>query len=260
LALTILTHRDVRVLQAVFRFRLLSRDQIRRLGPFGSITRVNTRLAALVNQRLLARKRVPIIPGHGDAQTLYFLLAGAAQVLAMDSTTVMRLSRTIARWDSRQVAHVLAANQVLVDLVEALRAARETTLLDFRTEPELRTQFLDRQLVPDGWVAWIQDGRRYNGFLEIDLHHEGLGQWRKKVLDYLAYAEAGHHTELFRFKAFRVFVVAKSRTRLDHLRKVAQPAGRLFLFATFDELRPDTILQGVWEQAAATDRTTLMQA
>src|SRR5437762_2966220 len=52
----VLTERDRRLLDQVGRFRLVSRDQAMALAPFGSLTRANTRLARLVQARLLARK------------------------------------------------------------------------------------------------------------------------------------------------------------------------------------------------------------
>src|SRR5207244_3591664 len=68
-----LTERDRRIADLVYRYRLLSRDQLMKLAPFGSLTRANTRLAALVQAGLLSRKVVPVYPGKGGAQALYFL-------------------------------------------------------------------------------------------------------------------------------------------------------------------------------------------
>src|SRR5207253_9649107 len=97
-------------------------------------------------------------------------------------------------------------------------------LISFRTEPELRQMFSDRTLVPDGWIEFEHTSRRFNCFVEVDLHHEGLYEWRTKVLRYLEYAESNLHEERFGFRSFLVLVLAKSNERLRHLRQIGEAA------------------------------------
>jgi hypothetical protein len=255
-----LTERDRNLLASLYRFRLLSRDQIMALAGFGSLTRVNTRLAALTRARLLSRKPVPIYPGKGSAQALYFLGSASRSFIEAYSDDIVRLVRQISRWDLRQVEHVVTANQVLVDAIRALDHLPAVRMLSFRTEPELRQGFFDRNQVPDGWIAFEHVGRRFNCFAEIDLHHEGLGEWRGKVLRYLEYAESGLHEERFGFRSFRVLVLAKSKARLIHLRQGSQCAGRLFLFAELGAANAQTILGPIWLPAFAETRIKLTEA
>jgi hypothetical protein len=257
----VLTARDRQLLASVARFRLVSRDQAMALAPFGSLTRANTRLARLVRARLLARKSLPIFPGKGSAQALYYL--GLANRTASDDSsdlTLVNQVRRIARWNLQQVTHVIAANQVLVDLLTALRQSLEADLLAFRTEVELRELLVQRELVPDGWIAWRQDGKRFNSFIEVDLHHEGLTAWRKKILGYQDYLTSGLHQELFGFRACRVLVLAKSRRRLANLRTLAQVAGRLCLFAELGTVGPRTIFSRVWLPASGREPVALREA
>jgi hypothetical protein len=256
----VLTPRDTRLLDYVYRFRLLSRDQAMAVAPFRSLTRANTRLAALVRARLLSRKQLPIYPGHGGAQALYFPGSASPSALAVDPTTLTRTVRQIARWDLRQATHVVAANQVLVDLLVALRTTPEAELLTFRTEPELRQMLSDRELVPDGWIAWVQHGKRFNSFVEVDLHHEGLTEWRTKILHYQTYLQSGLHQERFHFQACRVLVLAKTRTRLDHLRQCAQVVGRLFLFGEVGRITAQNILDTAWLPASGHSLRALSDA
>jgi Replication-relaxation len=256
----VLTPRDAQLLDYVYRFRLLSRDQAMAVAPFRSLTRANTRLAALVRARFLSRKQLPIYPGHGGAQALYFPGSASPSALTMDPTTLTRTVRQIARWDLRQTAHVVAANQVLVDLLVALRTKLEAELLTFRTEPELRQMFSDRELVPDGWIAWAEHGKRFNSFVEIDLHHEGLTEWRTKILHYQTYLQSGLHQERFHFQACRVLVLVKTRARLDHLRQCAQVCGRLFLFGELGQVTAQNILDTVWLPASGQSRRALRDA
>lgn len=256
----VLMARDRRVIEHVWRFRLLSRDQLMVLGPFQSVTRANTRLARLVRARLLSRKTLPVYPGQGGAQALYAVGSATARALGKDPVEGLRQARQAARWDAQHTAHLLAANQVLIEFLALTNRSSDPKVLNFQTEAELRRQFLDRRLVPDGWIAWAHNGRRFNCFIEVDLHHEGLREWRKKVLDYLAYGESGFHQELFHFQACRVLVLTRSRPRLDHIRRLAEPAGRMFLFATLADIRSSPVFGPVWLTAAGPTRIALDQA
>src|SRR4051794_15736401 len=116
-----ITERDRRLLELVSRFRLLTRDQVMVLAPFGSLTRANTRLAACLRAKLLSRKLMPTYVGNGSAQALYFLGVGSSDVLDGNAASVRQQIRQVSRWDLRQIEHVLAANQVLVDFTAALQ-------------------------------------------------------------------------------------------------------------------------------------------
>jgi hypothetical protein len=244
-----LTERDRRLVHYVSRFRLLSRDQLMALAPFGSLTRANTRLANLVRARLLSRKLVPVYPGNGSAQALYFLGRASGTVLNIGPETLNRQLRQASRWDLRQVEHVLAANQVIVDFVTGLPRAANAEPVSFQTEPELREVLGDRTFVSDGWFAWTAAGRRFNCFVEVDLHHEGLREWRAKVLRYMEYAESGVHQERFGFRAFRVCVMAKSTARLNNLRQIGETAGALFLFSQIGMVSAKNFFDPVWLRA-----------
>src|SRR5437879_2256053 len=155
------TERDHRLVKPISRFRLLTRDQVILLAPFGSLTRANTRLAGCVRAKLLSRKLMPMYVGNGSAQALYFLGIGSGTVLDGETGSVNQQVRQVSRWDLRQVEHVLAANQVLVDFIAALQHESGANLLSFHTEPELRQVFVNRSFVPDGWVSWTSGGRRF---------------------------------------------------------------------------------------------------
>lgn len=253
----VLTPRDRRVLEHVWRFRLLNRDQLMLLAPFRSVTRANTRLAGLAKAKLLSRKFLPVHPGHGSAQALYAVGSATARALGKDPVEGLRQSRQASRWDAIHTAHLQTANQILVEFLAYSNRSSDPKVLGFQTEAELRRQFIDHRLVPDGWIAWAREGKRYNAFIEVDLHHEGLREWRKKIVDYLAYVESGFHSELFHFQACRILVLTRSRKRLDHIRRLAEIAGRMFLFATIDDLRPSSVFGPVWLTPSGQTRTTL---
>jgi len=95
--------------------------------------------------------------------------------------------------------------------------------------------------------------------VEVDLHHEGLREWRSKVLRYLEYAESGLHQDRFGFTAFRVCVVAKTPKRLASLRQIAEAAGRLFLFGEASAVTAQQFFNAVWLAARGTAQVRLVE-
>ena len=255
-----LTDRDRCLVDQLYRFHLLTRDQAMACAGFHSLTRANTRFGNLLHARIISRKRLPVIPGHGSAQSLYYLGRDSSIALGADAADIPTLIRRVSRWDARQANHVLAANQVIIDFLAGSRMTPEVRLLSFRTEPELRRIFLRQPFVPDGWIAWTERGRRFNVFTEVDLSHEGLTQWRRKVMDYMRYRESGLHQELFSFRGFRVIVLAATDRRLHNLRTISGPSASLFLFAKFADVSAGTILGRAWLPATGGEPVSLAEA
>jgi len=67
----VVTERDREMLRMAWRFGYLSRDQLKVLSGFGSVTGVNARCTDAVRASLLRRKRFPVLAGYGSAQSLY---------------------------------------------------------------------------------------------------------------------------------------------------------------------------------------------
>jgi len=120
--------------------------------------------------------------------------------------------------------------------------------------------FSDRKLVPDGWFAWTHGDKRFDCFIEIDLHHEGLSEWRAKVLRYVEYAESGLHQERFGFRAFRTCALAKSAARLNNLRSISETAGGLFLFGAIGAVTAANFFDAVWCRARGQTPIRLVEA
>jgi hypothetical protein len=125
----VLTARQRELTQFAFRHRVVSRDQVKAWGEFGSLTRVNTCLAASIAAELLSRKTVPVYPGRGSAQALYYVGKASGSLLDVEPDVLTRVRRQISRWSWPQIEHVLAANQVLVDFYVALRRMRGVALV-----------------------------------------------------------------------------------------------------------------------------------
>jgi Replication-relaxation len=119
-----LTERGRHLIGLVSSFRFLSRDQLMALAPFRSLTRANTTLASLVRVGLLSRKVLPVYPGKGSAQALYYLGTQSGNATDALSHAPRAQVRQIARWDLRQVEHVLAANQSQLPFAATLNSGR----------------------------------------------------------------------------------------------------------------------------------------
>jgi protein involved in plasmid replication-relaxation len=257
--LLVISERKRRLAEVTWQLGLVSRDQGMVAVDIHSIPRMNAETAPMVKADILRRKEVPVCPGHGGAQSLYYSGRASAAVLAVSARELARRIRQVASWGVGEVERVRAENQVLIDIYAAIQQTSGSQLIGYRSELQLRQLFLDRGLVPDGWIAW-RAGKRFNCYLEIDLGSEGLPIWRAKIDKYLQFARSGQHQELFGFTAFRVLVLAKSERRLANLRQMASAAGRMFLLATLSEVNPSSIFSPVWQTADGSSRIALQDA
>jgi hypothetical protein len=255
----IITERTRQLVEFAWRFGILSRDQGMALVGIGSVPRMNAICAPLVRAKILDRKQLPIFVGHGSAQSLYFAGRASEAILRVSRRELARRIRQAARWSIREVERIRTENQLLIDFRAALMHTPGFELIDFRTELELRQMLLNREVVPDGWIAW-QACKRFNCFVELDFHCEALAVWRAKIRNYVDFAQSGQHQQVFNYRAFRVLVVAKSQARLDNLRQLAAPAGKMFLFAELSAIHAGNFFAPVWQTAQSSNAIALHDA
>ena len=76
------------------------------------------------------------------------------------------------------------------------------------------------QLIPDGYFELqLTPDTQLAAFIEVDLGHENLAIWKKKVEGYIHLAISGEFTSRFGQRRFRVLVLANSKRRCSSLRK-----------------------------------------
>lgn len=216
-----LTSRDVRLLKDVALSHLLSRDQVIALGYFGSVSRANTRLLALVNLGLVRRLTTPFY-----AQSLYAVTPKASPVLGE------RIARLVAARapSPRFVQHALSVTNVRLALLRQGATG-------WRFEPQLHTTVrisgAEYAVRPDG-LALLPDGPTA---VEVDLGHVAPEKFRQKLLAYDAFAASGEACSQWQTDRLSVLVVTSGRRRAAHLTRLAPAAASFRLVVrTFDEL------------------------
>lgn len=247
----VLTDRDALVVREVHAFQLLTRDQLVRLGHFGSKTRANATLLRLVRFGYLARRYQPSVAGTRRA--LYFVGPQAGSLLPGPTLTADR--RRVAQLSDLFIAHQL--------LVSDVRLAFHSPVVGYRltrwmSDIDLRPLALG--LVPDGYVEYELQGRTFGAFVEVDRGTETLGRWVAKVNAYLALAASGRSRTLLARQFFRVLVVAPSGARLTNLRRAtATRTDRMFWFTSPDQLSAGPFAQ-VWWRPVETSRHSLLES
>ena len=263
-----LTPRDLALIGAVHRYRVLRRDQAQLL-LFPSKNTANQRLKLLYQHGYLARRRLPVEYGQGSGQALY-LLGGRGASLVADQLG-LDLAETGWRRSQNHVSslfleHTLMVNEVrlAVELAcqhdghtievwlreDALRATPERVWI----EPDGR-QRRRVALVPDAYFRLISAHRRASFFLEADRATETNGRWAQKILAYLAYLRSGAYLRRYGSNCLRVLVVTTSHRRTENLlrttARVCDPRIRgLFWFTSLEQVAQDTVLDTpIWRVA-----------
>jgi hypothetical protein len=211
----------------VERFGFITREQVIRLGLFGSRTRANARLKTLTDAGLL-RARPQALPQRG-VRLVYSTGRGS------------RDRTTLSEW---LLVHQLG----LADI----RIAFERTTQVIQWLPERELTPLKIGVVPDAFVEYRFDGLTYAAFVEYDRGTESLSRIEKKVRAYLDLAYSGRFARTFNFKFFRVLLVTDSAGRLATLsRTTARITDRVVRLTTLDELSRQDVTASIWRRPGA---------
>lgn len=197
-----ITERDVKLVRDVSLSYVVSRDQLIKLGYFGTVCRVNTRVRKLVEVGFLRRIETPFF-----AQSLYSAGANAREIVGE------RIAEVIARRSAspRFLQHALCVTNSRIALLgEGAKA--------WRFEPQVR-QSIRRNgktfdVRPDG-LALFPD--RVVA-VEADLGHVAPTKFKEKLLGYSALAESSERPWGFEAELeIRVFTTGPLRA--ESLRK-----------------------------------------
>lgn len=232
--------RDLLILAMVALLRVAEREMIRIACGFGSTTRVNARLLALVRAGLLRRYFL----GRGAGRKALYSISEKGAALIHQPVRGPRRRQNETLVADFYVEHQLAVNEVHCALAFRpipVAGVRFRRWMDFAEtlSPSLR-------LIPDGYVELETPRGVLAAFLEADLGNETLGVWKEKVRQYVQLAATGEYAKRFGQSRFRVLVLATSPRRLRNLqRTVAAETQKLFWFATLDDAR-DKFFSPVW--------------
>src|SRR5262249_1853506 len=103
------------------------------------------------------------------------------------------------------------------------------------------------RLIPDGYVELRTFTGMMSAFLEVDLGHEHLSVWKKKINGYLQLALSGDFERHFGHLQFRVLLIVNSERRLLSIRPLVRKATKkIFWFTTIDAIRTNGFFAPIW--------------
>ena len=289
----ILTPRDLEILRAVYRHRLLRSTHL--LALAGGSPQANLRrLQLLFHHGYLDRPAMQLDwYARGSEPMVYALGNRGAEILEAED----RVRRGGVRWDTKNrnlsrvfLHHTLAVAEVMVAFEVACRKREGVQLIQpeevlAAAPPETR-----RLRLPFRWQVDVRQngelhrlgvepdrvfGLRFEGqpenrnraffFLEADrgtmpVTREGLAEtsFARKLLGYRETWRQSVHVTHLGIPNFRVLTVTKSRERMEHLVTACHSLGGsgmgIFLFADQENLRREDILTREWVSGRAESR------
>jgi hypothetical protein len=217
--------------QNLSQLRILDREQIAKLASFGSVSRVNARLARLRQAGLLIRYFTSTTTG--SRRSLYALSkAGAVAAGVPFQPTRWKPESTLL--GNAFVAHQLALNYLYIEAT----LDRDVT---WQTFPEPLSSSVP--LVPDACIQTTSQSM----FIEMDLGTEALGVWARKTALYLKLASSGAYRSFTPHPQFAVLVVTDDEKRMHSLRRqVSKQTQKLFWFATTGIIKRQGFWTSLW--------------
>jgi len=274
----ILQPRDIDVMEAVYRFRVLSQAQIATLF-FGSKATAQFRLEKLYDHQFLERKFLPVSLGDGRSPTLYVLDRKGAETLRTErGYDEVKWFGTSKGLSADFLSHTMAINDVMVRVSLACRV-HGFTLEKWQAENEVKADYdrvrvqssqgkwEDVPVVPDSFFTIVAHQRRYPFVLELDRGTMTLARFKNKIRAYVVYFQSGAYEKRYGVKSLRVLSVVSTKSqsggekRRDNLKAATEELTRerWFWFATLAELTPENILTiPIWHQASEQDRKILV--
>jgi len=182
--------------------RIIDQEQAKIVAGFGSTTRANVRLLGLTRAGFLHRFFLGTTAGGTKA--LYAISRQGAELAGIPYRGPRRPNHEILAADSF-VQHQLAVNNIYCALKREITSSSSVALLRWLTfygplTPQLR-------LIPDAYFELKAPAAIAASFVEVDLGHEHLKVWSKKVRNYLHLAISGDYERLLDQNRFRVLVI-----------------------------------------------------
>ena len=238
----VLQGRDRHLLAEVGAMRIIDRETARLVAPFGSVTRANTRLLALVRAGLL--RRFFTGTACGGKKALYSLSPSGARLIGAKASGPKRGRDELVVADFF-VAHQSAVNDLYCRFKYGADAPhgvlfRRWCAFSAPLDP-------GAPVIPDGYIECARPEKPLAAFVEVDLGHERLTVWQAKVRHYLRYAVSGRFGGQFGPAQFLVLAVANSPARMESLRKAtAKLTDKVFRFTTLGAINEAGLWSPIW--------------
>jgi hypothetical protein len=266
------TKRDLRVLDAVYRYRVLSQAHIQRLIFTGLNPNVaNRRLYLLYHNAYLERQFLPTLGGVMTSPILYLLdKRGGEYFLQHSDHTDIRWKASDNQIGAQHLRHLLDTNTFRVETVLACQQHTipleewldDTTLHQDYDTISVPGYARPQPVVPDGYFRLKVPGGHMHFFIEMDRGTMSTRRFKRKIQTYMAYAQSGRSQDRFGTSQYRVLTITPSLARAQSLKHVAEAAGGTtrFWFGTLDTLTADTLLSApIWLVAGREAATPLLK-
>ena len=172
----VLQSRDRRLLEELSLMRIIDREQAKTIAGFGSTTRANARLLALTRAGFL--RRFFLGTTAGGTKALYAVSRQGAEFAGIPCRGPRRRNHQLLVADSF-VQHQLSVNDIYCGLKNHLASYWDAALVRWLTFHESLTPQL--RLIPDAYFEITTSSDVVASFVEVDLGHEHLKVWKKKV-------------------------------------------------------------------------------
>jgi hypothetical protein len=271
-----LTDRDKRIVEAVYRMRFLTSEQIKYwLFEEGSMTACRRRLSFLFHNGYLADANKPKSAGHGSSKRIYCLAKKGA---ALISHLYGEQEAKQIKWSEKQnkvehffIEHTLAINDIWIAFSKAV-VATDNYDLDWFKESEVKSwkEKVDDPensgktlaITPDAFVNLTGNNKKANYFLEVDRATESNRRWRDKVRGYVEYVYSRKYYNKFKSESLRILTITTSPERLANLIKTTKSIENadFFLFTTFEQVKNNNVLFGnIWQDPSKKDLDKLVK-
>ena len=234
--------RDRRLLEELAVMRIVDREQAKVVAGFGSTTRANARLLALVRTGLL--RRFFLGANVAGRKAIYALSRKGAEFIGVPRRGPRRRKDEVLVADSF-VHHQLAVNEIYCALkrgIATISGVEFVRWLGFYGPLAPESNF-----IPDGYFELKTPSGVLAAFLEVDLGNERLKAWQEKVRNYLQLALSGDCERRFGQSRFHVLTIANSDRTLASIRRVVRTSTeKIFWFTTLDSIGRYGLLGPVW--------------
>jgi hypothetical protein len=257
----VLQPRDRDIINSVYEFGLLTREQIQRLFTFNCITRVNLRLRKLFDEGYLSRRFLPAL--RGSSMGIYYLgpegIAMVADHDGVDAGIIKKRLKVVSSRKELFFPHDLQVNDVRITFQQAQHNQGDLTLdlwvnatdcLQEYTVVNKVSGHKDKKVFrPDGYFRYLYGGKLFGCFLEMDRSSMSNHRFKSKVQVYLDYGLSGYYQQRYGLRFFRVIVITKTKARLLNLKSITESlTDKIFWFATIDDLTSHHIFDQLWQR------------
>ena len=271
-----LTDRDKSIVEAVYRMRFLTSEQIKYWHfEEGSITACRRRLSFLFHNGYLADASKPKSAGYGSSKRIYCLSKKGATLI---SHLFGEQEAKKIKWSEKQnkvelffIEHTLAINDIWIAFSKAVVATSNYDLIWFKEsevkswkekvdDPENSGKTL--AITPDAFLSLTGNNKKANYFLEVDRATESNRRWRDKVRGYVEYVLSRRYHDKFKSESLRILTVTTSPERLANLVKTTKSVDRadFFLFTTFEQVKNNNVLfDNIWQDSVKKGLTKLVK-